>query len=188
MEFSFSDKKDWIRNYLDDILTKGIKDVTELSKLDAMRSAVTWLLAHSSQLFIIDEFCSKTALTLETAQTYISALSSLYLFDKIPARTKSDYEKIGKRSTYIATDTSLIATTLGWSEDAALFDDKINGKLAEAWKYHEISAQTDIDWNYKISHYRDIDKREVNFIIEDDVGRTAGIEVKCDSVVGQSNF
>lgn len=188
LEFSFNDKKDWIRDYLDDILTKDIKDVTELRKLDAMRSAVTWLLAHSSQLFTIDEFCSKTALTRETAQTYISALTSLYLFDKIPAWAKSDYEKIGKRSKYIATDTSLIATTLGWSEDAALFDDKINGKLAEAWAYHEISAQTDIGGHYEISHYRDSDKREVDFIIEDDMGRTAGIEVKCGSVVGQSDF
>lgn len=137
---------------------------------------------------VIIQFNSKTALTRETAQTYISALTSLYLFDKIPAWAKSDYEKIGKRGKYIATDTSLIATTLGWSEDAALFDDKINGKLAEAWAYHEISAQTDIGGHYEISHYRDSDKREVDFIIEDDVGRTAGIEVKCGSVVGQSDF
>lgn len=153
-----------------------------------LQSAVTWLLAHSSQLFTIDEFCSKTALTRETAQTYISALTSLYLFDKIPAWAKSDYGKIGKRSKYIATDTLLITASLGWSEGAALFDENINGKLAEAWAYHEISAQADIDGQCEISHYRDSDKREIDFIIEDGAGRTAGIEIKCGSVVGQSDF
>lgn len=188
LEYSFRDRKDWIRDYLDDILTKDIKDVTELRKLNAMKSAVDWLMAYSSQLFTIDEFCSKTSLTRETAQTYIAALTSLYLFDKIPAWAKSDYEKIGKRSKYIATDTSLISCTLGWKEDEALFDDKINGKLAESWAYHEISAQADISGDYEISHYRDSDKREIDFIIERDDGQTAGIEVKCGSAVAPSDF
>ena len=146
------------------------------------------MLAHSSQLFTVDEFCAKTALSRETAQTYISALTSLYLFDKIPAWAKSDYEKLGKRSKYIATDTSLMSSTLGWNEEDALFNEKINGKLAESWAYHEISAQADIVGDYEITHYRDSDKREIDFIIEHDNGATAGIEVKCGSSVGIEDF
>ena len=188
LEFSSRDKKDWIRDYLNDILTKDISDITELRKLDALKAAVIWLLAHSSQLFTIDEFCAKTALSRETAQTYISALTSLYLFDKIPAWAKSDYEKLGKRSKYIATDTSLMSSTLGWNEEDALFNEKINGTLAESWAYHEISAQADIIGDYEITHYRDSDKREIDFIIEHDNGATAGIEVKCGSSVGIEDF
>lgn len=188
LEFSYRDKKDWIRDYLNDILTKDIKDVTELRKLDSLSAAVIWLLAHSSQLFTLDEFCAKTALARETAQTYISALTALYLFDKVPAWAKSDYDKIGKRCKYIATDTALICCTLGWNEEASLFDEKINGKFAESWAYHEISAQADIDGDYEITHYRDSDKREIDFIIEHDNGAIAGIEVKCGSVVGIEDF
>ena len=188
LEFSRKDKKDWVRNYLDDILTKDIKDITELRKLDSLRAAVIWLLSHTSQLFTIEEFGAKTGLTRETSQTYIAALTALYLFDKVPAWSKSDYDKIGKRPKYITADISLASNMLGWDEDKVLFDEHINGKLAESWAYHEIVSQADISGDYNITHYRDSDKREIDFVIERDDGHCAGIEVKCGSVVGKEDF
>ena len=56
-------------------------------------------------------------------------------------------------------DTSLASNMLGWHEDNVVFDEHINGKLAESWVYHEISAQADITGDYSITHYRDSDKR-----------------------------
>ena len=188
LEFSRRDKKDWVRNYLDDILTKDITDITELRKLDSLRAAVVWLLAHTSQLFTIEEFGAKTGLTRETSQSYIAALTALYLFDKVPAWSKNDYGKIGKRPKYITADISLASSMLGWDEDKVLFDEHINGKLAESWAYHEIVAQADISGDCSITHYRDSDKREIDFVIERDDGHCAGIEVKCGSAVGKEDF
>ena len=127
--FTQKDKKDWARNYLDYILTKDIKDITEFRKVESLKSAVIWMLAHTSQLLTIEDFGSKTGLTRETAQTYIAALTALYLFDRIPAWSKRDYEKIGKRPKYIVTDTTLASTMLGWDEGKVLFDEHVNGKL-----------------------------------------------------------
>ena len=42
--------------------------------------------------------------------------------------------------------------------------------------------------DYSISHYRDSDKREIDFIVERDDGCCAGIEIKCGSVVGLEDF
>ena len=111
LDFQERDRQDWVRDYLNDLLTKDIKDVTEIRKLESLRNAVQWLFAHTSQLFTIEEFGSKTGLTRETAQTYIAALSALYLVDKIPAWGKSDYDKLGKRPKYIVTDLSLAANS-----------------------------------------------------------------------------
>ncbi len=188
LEFSHRDKKDWVRNYLNDILTKDIRDITELRKLDSLRAAVLWLMAHTAQLFTIEEFGAKAGLTRETSQTYIAALTALYLFDTVPAWSKSDYDKIGKRPKYITTDTSLASNMLGWHEDNVVFDEHINGKLAESWAYHEIAAQADITGDYSITHYRDSDKREIDFVVERDDGHCAGIEVKCGSSVGDEDF
>lgn len=188
LDFHARDRRDWVRDYLNDLLTKDINDITEIRKLESLRSAVQWLFAHTSQLFTIEEFCTKSGLTRETAQTYISALSALYLFDRIPAWGKSDYDKIGKRPKFVVTDLSLAANSLGWDEEDVLFDESINGKLAESWAYHEISAQMDCSGDCEISHYRDSDKREIDFIIERGGKETIGIEVKCGSSVGIGDF
>jgi len=187
-ELPYRDRKQWFRGYVGDLLTKDVSDVTELRKADALRAAAMWLLAHTSQLFTIDDFCAKTGLARQTAQTYILALTSLYLFDKVPAWVKSDYDKIGRRAKYIAADAALPASLLGWNEEEALFDDRINGKLAETWVYHELAAHADVSGDYEITHYRDSDKREIDFIVERDDGATAGIEVKCGSSVGDCDF
>ena len=187
-EFGSKDRKKWFRDYLGDILTKDVMDVTELRKLDALKDAAVWLLAHTSQLFVLEEFCAKIGISRPTAQTYILALTSLYLFDKVPAWSKSDYDKIGKRAKYVAADTALVSSVLGWNEEDALFDESKNGKLAETWVYHEIAAQADVAGDCSISHYRDSDKREVDFILERDDGATIGIEVKAGSSVGLGDF
>ena len=77
---------------------------------------------------------------------------------------------------------------LGWHEDNVVFDEHTNGKLAESWAYHEIAAQADITGDYSITHYRDSDKREIDFVVERDDGHCAGIEVKCGSSVGDEDF
>ena len=51
-----------------------------------------------------------------------------------------------------------------------------------------VVAQADISGVYGISHYRDSDKREIDFIVERDDGRCAGIEIKCGSVVSLEDF
>lgn len=188
LRFSRRDQKDWVRDYLEDLLTKDIMDVAELRKKDSLKAAALWLMAHTSQLFALEEFCAKASLTRETAQNYISSLIALYLFDKVPAWAKSDYDKVGKRPKYVVADVFLAAHALGWDEDDALFNEKINGKLAESWAYHEIAAQADVYGGCEISHYRDSDKREIDFMLEREGKGVAGIEIKCGSSVGVEDF
>ena len=186
--FSSRARKQWFRGYIEDLLTKDVSDVTELRNLDALRTATIWLMAHTAQLFTLEDFCAKIGVSRQTAQNYILALTSLYLFDRVPAWSKSDYGKIGKRAKYIVSDTALSASMLGWNEQNAVFDDMIDGKLAESWAYHEIVSQADISGEYEISHYRDNEKREIDFIVERDDGAMVAIEVKCGSVVGEGDF
>ena len=73
------------------------------------------------------------------------ALCALYVFDKIPAWSKTDYDRIGKRSKYFAADTGLMANLLGWDEETAFLDSDLSGKLVESWVYHELSALADAE-------------------------------------------
>lgn len=187
-EFPVRPRKSWFADYLEHLLQKDVHDVTEIRKLDALREIAHWLLAHSSKFFTLEELCSKSSISKATAESYLSALCALYVFDKVPAWSKTDYDRIGKRSKYFTTDTGLMANLLGWDEEMAFVDADISGKLVESWVYHELAVLADVEGGYSISQYRDKNKREVDFIIENEKGDLLGVEVKAGANVSKNDF
>ncbi len=181
-EFNVRERREWFKTYLGDLLTKDIRDVTEIRKVAVLKTAATWLLAHSSQLFSVDELAARTGLVKETAANYLEALRALYLFDKVEAYAKSDYDMIGKRPKWVATDTSLMANVLNWNEQDVYLDAQRSGKLIETWVYHQLAVLADLTGEYEITHYRDNRKREIDFIVERSDGALLGVEVKAGKV------
>lgn len=185
--FTAGDRSIWFNEYLEDILGKDVQDITEIRKMDVLKAVAMWLLAHSAQFFSIEELASKTGISKETALNYLEALRALYLFDKVPAWAKSDYGLLGKRPKWISGDTGIIAGILGWKSEEVYMDDQRCGKLIESWVYGQLAAMADVSEEYLISHYRDNNKREIDFIVERTDGATLGVEVKTGSV-GKSDF
>ena len=180
--FTDRHRRDWFRTYLDDILQKDIRDVTEIRKLSVLRQVATWLLARTAQFFTMEELAAKTGIAKVTASTYLDALEALYLFDKVPAWAKSDYELVGKRPKWVATDSGLVANILGWKEEDAYFDASKDGKFIETWAYQQLAALADADGGCIIWHYRDGKKREIDYLVERDNGDLLGVEVKAGAV------
>ena len=176
--YSPEDRSNWFETYLDDLLEKDVKDITEIRKLAELRSVAVWLLARTSQFFTVEELSSKAAISKVTALNYMAALKALYIFDSIPSWTKSDYDFIGKREKWIATDSGLVANILGWEEDEVYMDDTRCGKLIETWVYNQLAAMAEAEGGYSISHYRDNRKREIDFMVERKDGALLGVEVK----------
>ena len=187
LEFSDRSRKAWYREYLDDLLRKDIRDVTEIRKLDSLRKVAHWLLAYSSKFFAMKDMCAASGIGKETADTYLSALMALYVFDGVPPWSDSDYAKLGKRTKYYAADAGLLANLLGWNEDSAYYDDDVCGKLVETWAYHEVAALVDMWPEYELTQYRDSDKREIDFLVNGADGQILGIEVK-SGTVGEGDF
>lgn len=175
-------RRKWFAEYLRDILMKDIRDVTEIRKLEVLKEVAVWLLAHSAQFFAVDELAGKCGVAKVTIDGYMNALESLYIFDRVPAWHKTDYERVGKRAKWIASDPALVANILSWNEEGAYVDGIQNGKLVETWVYHELSSEADVTGSYEITHYRDRDKHEIDFIVENADGNLLGIEVKAGSV------
>ena len=183
-----ADRQDWFKTYLDDLLTKDIQDITEIRKIETLRRVANSLVAHSAQFLAVNELSAKAELAKVTLQNYIAALKALYLFDAVPAWTKTDYELIGKREKLFATDSALVANLLGWNEDNAYIDENKNGKLVETWVYNQLAAIAETGLDYSISHYRDSNKREIDFIVERSDGALLGVEVKAGSTISPADF
>ena len=92
-------------------------------------------------------------------------------------------------SKFFASDAGLVANCLDWNEEETFVNSDLSGKLVESWVYHELSAIAECsEGRYAISHYRDKDKREIDFIVSNGQEKMLGIEVKAGGRVVKEDF
>lgn len=73
--------------------------------------------------------------------------------------------------------------------DQVRFDADRSGKLIETFAFNELMAQIDAaDGRYELFHYRDREKREIDFLVEREDGALLGIEIKAGSAISKNNF
>lgn len=187
MAYGERSRRRWYAEYMQDLLTKDVQDVTEVRKLAALQKVSDWMMAYSSKFFEMNELCKTAQLSKETASSYLAALKAMYVIDEVAPWSGSDYGKLGKRTKYFAADAGLVANLQGWDEDRVYYDDDKCGKLVETWVYHELATLLDIDEAYELTQYRDGERREIDFIVKGPGDALLGIEVKAGAV-SQGDF
>jgi len=136
----------------------------------------------------ISPICSSLGLSRPTVVSYINALESLFLFDRVAPWIKTDYDRVGRSYKHYASDTGFMAAILGWKLDDIMLDVDRSGKFMETFVFQELAAQIDLDNHYSLYQYRDREKREIDFLVEREDGVIIGIEVKAGHSVSASDF
>ena len=86
-------------------------------------------------------------------------------------------------------DSGLLAALLGTTAQHITADRSIFGPLLETFVMSEIMKQLGwLDDSCTLTHYRDKDKSEVDFVIESAAGDLVGIEVKSAASVSGGDF
>ena len=183
------ERKQWHKDYISALLERDLKDIANIRRQDAMKNLISVLAAWSGKFMDISAIGSKLSIQRPTIESYINALEILYLIERLQPWIKTDYERIGKQNKLFFTDCGLMASILGWKSEQIKFDSDRAGKLIETFVFNELSAQIDAHpGDYEIFHYRDREKREIDFIIEKEDGSLLGIEVKSSSTVDNNYF
>jgi len=188
VSLSAEDRPEWFRDYLRALFSKDIKDDERIRRQQALHDLLKAVAAWSSKFADTDKIQSACGLSRTAYREYLAVLERYYLCERVEAWTGTDYARIGKRPKWYMCDTGLMASVLNWrARDIELDPDK-SGKIVETFVFTELAAQVDLSGGYTLYHYRDIDKREIDFIIENADGDLAGIEVKAGSGVGKDDF
>jgi predicted AAA+ superfamily ATPase len=183
-----SDRKEWHKDYLQALIQRDLKDIANIRRQDAL-GELTRILASWSAKFM-DMTAMGTALSLNklTLESYVNALVSLYLFEKVSPWIRTDYERAGRRPKLYAADTGLMTAILGWEPGEVLLNRDRSGKLVETFVFQELAAQVDLESGYSIFQYRDRLNREIDFVIEREDGALLGVEVKAGHNVSSKDF
>jgi predicted AAA+ superfamily ATPase len=172
-------RRSWHRDYINALLERDLKVISRVHRLDAMRKLIEVVAAWSSKLMNVADIGSGLSIKRPTVEAYLGALEALFLIDRVPAWTRGDYDRVGKKDKLFMADSGLMASILNWRpEEVAQNSDRI-GKLIETFVYNQLAALIDLDDDYRLFHYRDREKREIDFLIERETdGAILAVEVK----------
>jgi predicted AAA+ superfamily ATPase len=70
---------------------------------------------------------SGLSLSRPTLQTYVNALEILYIVERVPAWTKTIYDRVGKKEKLFMTDTGVMGNILNWNKEKVLLDSAASG-------------------------------------------------------------
>ncbi|GAB7140893.1 ATP-binding protein [Deferribacterales bacterium RsTz2092] len=183
-----SERKEWHKDYINTLVQRDLKDIANIRRQGDLRELVGVLASWSAKFIDMTAVGSALSLNKLTLDSYVNALIALYLFEKVSPWIKTDYERVGRRAKFYATDTGLMTSILGWKPKEVLLNHDRSGKLIETFVFQELAAQVDLESQYSISQYRDRLDREIDFIVEREDGALLGIEVKAGHNVSSKDF
>lgn len=179
----------WHQDYLAALMARDLRDIAHIRRKDSMAKLIEVLAAWSCKLMDVSAIGGQLALARPTLESYINALEALFLVERVRPWSKTDYDRVSKQDKLVMTDTGLTASLLRWQFDKVRLDADQSGKLVEGFVFTQLAAQIDAQEDtFSLSHYRDREQREIDFIIETPDGMTLGIEVKAGSAVGLDSF
>ncbi len=131
-----------------------------------MQALVDVLAAWSSKFIDISAIGAGLSVQRPTLEAYRASLETLFLVERLPAWARTDYTRFGKRDKLFMTDSGLMASLLRYPGEPQDLGSDQAGKLAETLIFCELMAQADAsDGRYRVAHYRDNEKREIEFLI-----------------------
>ncbi|MCY3972762.1 MAG: ATP-binding protein [Candidatus Dadabacteria bacterium] len=179
----------WHNDYIAALLERDLSDIARIRRHEAMRELTRTLAAWSTRQMDVAGIGGKLGIRRPTLESYINALEALFVIERVPPWTKTDYGRVGKRSKLLMADSGLMASILGFRAGRVGRDSDSAGKLVETYVHNELAAHADpAGGKYEIYHYRDREGREIDFIIERDDGALLGVEVKAAATARKEDF
>jgi predicted AAA+ superfamily ATPase len=179
----------WARSYIQAIVQRDVREIVEIDKLDHVPRLIQVLAHHSAQLTNFTKIGGQVGLDDKTTRAYLGILEQLFLIKRVEPWFNNRLSRLVKTPKLHFLDSGLLAALLGATEQRITADRSIFGPLLETFVMSEIMKQFGwLDDSCTLTHYRDKDKNEVDFVIENAAGDVVGIEVKSAASVSGSDF
>jgi predicted AAA+ superfamily ATPase len=179
----------WARQYLDAIIQRDVLDVASIDKLDQLPRFLRCLAQVSGQMCNYSQLGGQVDLDSKTAARYVGVLEQMYLLKRIEVWAKNHLNRLVKTPKLQFLDSGLLATLLELSTSEVDRDKTRFGNVLETFVYSELlKHSTTSEGDYRFLYYRDLDKYEVDLVIESTAGQLIGVEIKSSATVKASDL
>jgi predicted AAA+ superfamily ATPase len=179
----------WARAYLEAIVQRDVRDIASIDKLDQLPRLLQALAQHSGQLLNLSQLGGQLGLDTKTVGKYTAVFEQLFLLHRLAPWSHHALQRLVKTPKLHFNDAGLLAAMTGLTAPMIAADRARFGPLLESFVFGELRKL--MSWQeqpLRLSHYRDKDQDEVDFVLEDVHGQVVGIEVKAAATVTGRDF
>lgn len=182
-------RQDWYRAYIDSIVERDLPEIANLSKSGHIPRVLEIAARFAGQLTNLSEIGRNAGLDHKTAEHYLRVLEQLYLIQRVQPWFRNELSRIVKTPKLHFIDSGLLTAMRGYSAARMRADRQLLGPILEGFVFSDLLKQSSwTDERVSVFHYRDRDKLEVDFVLENAAGQVVGIEVKAAASVTSQDF
>ncbi len=179
----------WCRQYVDALIQRDVRDIADIEKLDRLPRFLRTLTQMAGQLCNYTKLGGQVGLDSKTVSKYIGVLEHMFLIKRIEPWMDNRLKRIIKTPKLQFIDSGLLTTLAGFAAISSPGDRIRFGHFLESFVYGELLKHAAAaDNEYQIGFYRDHDKVEVDYVVENSAGRLIGVEVKAAATVKGSDL
>lgn len=179
----------WFDSYLQAVLQRDVRELANLEQLTEMPSLVQLLATRSASLLNFAELSRSSRLPQTTLKRYFSLLEMLFLVYRLPAWERNPGKRLVKAPKVFLPDCGLLAYLMGISQERLMAEPGLPGGLVETYVLSELLKHLAFsEKGLTLWHYRTLSNIEVDFVLENRLGKLTGIEVKASGSVDGKDF
>ena len=179
----------WFESYLQAILQRDVRDLAHVEQLTEIPNLLQLLATRSGGLLNFAEVSRTSSLPQTTLKRYFTLLETLFLVVRLPSWERNLGKRMVKAPKVFLPDSGLLAHLAGATQDALTVGLGLPGGLVETYVLGELLKHLAFSENgLTLSHYRTQTNIEVDFVLENRLGKLTGIEVKASSNVDGKDF
>ena len=179
----------WARAYMTTLIERDIQDVAQIDQIRQIPQLLSIAAELSGQLMNLSQIGGQLNLNGKTVDKYLGILEKLFLVRRLPAWSRNELSRLIKAPKIHFLDAGLQSTLTRLTPELAVTQRTRFGATLEAWVYGELLKLLSITpETWFLSHYRDKDQVEVDFVLESALREIIGIEVKAAASVQLNDF
>ncbi len=182
-------RQSWAKAYVQTLVERDVQDIAQVEHLSQIPRLLDAAAAHCGNLFNASQIGGQLLLDTRTLDKYLGVLEKIFLVARLPAWGRHEYNRLVKTPKLHFLDAGLQATLMRLTPSMLITHRERWGATLETWVYAELRkalALSDEQWY--LSHYRDKDQVEVDFVLENPERQLIGIEVKAAATVQAQDF
>jgi len=178
-----SRREAWYASYVKTVLERDILTLDTVENPLNVYQLMVHLAISAGSLLNFSNLALKLQISLPTVRKYVHLLELLCLCHKLQPWHKNLGKRLIKTPKIYFNDTGILQNLFPLNTEAH------RGLLMEHFMFNELQKQ--ISWSQTKPHlyfWRTSNGREIDFILEDKLGRLVGMEIKASATVADSDF